>query len=335
MRRLIPFLVLFAACTKPSTSSSSALPPVPVAPKPIDAQGISGPYVHENLTVFLVHAPSTDERDYLTLDEGLTSKEVTISEKADAQVNQLVLENKSGRPLFLQEGDRLQGGKQDRIIGTSLVIPPKSGEVPVPSFCIESGRWAVSGAVNGKVFAPPANFSCASNSVRKSAKLDKDQGKVWRGVAREKVMAAESLTASNSNSSLNETMDSVEVRKACEGYEKALGRILEDRADAIGVVFAVNGRIEEAGVYPNRKLFARMYPRLLASYAMVAALEKPKEAVPAIASTDVAAFMKEGAEGRTEKIDGRNVLTIGEFEKKFACATAYEGRWVHRQWFRK
>src|SRR5260370_479335 len=80
------------------------------------ATRLSGPYTHESLTVFLLHGKDQDQRDYLTLDQGLDKKLVVVSEKKNERVNELVIENKSDRYLFLQEGDRLQGGKQDRII---------------------------------------------------------------------------------------------------------------------------------------------------------------------------------------------------------------------------
>src|SRR5262249_22635581 len=86
---------------------------------------VSGPYAHENLTVFLLHGKDQDDRDYLTLDQGLDKKLVVLSEKKQAQVGELQIENKSDRYLFLQEGDRLKGGQQDRIIITSLVVPPR------------------------------------------------------------------------------------------------------------------------------------------------------------------------------------------------------------------
>src|SRR3989442_81630 len=68
---------------------------------------ISGPYTHENMTVFLLLGKDQDDRDYLTLDQGLDKKLVAISEKKQAQVGELQIENKSNRYLFLQEGDRL------------------------------------------------------------------------------------------------------------------------------------------------------------------------------------------------------------------------------------
>jgi hypothetical protein len=42
---------------------------------------ISGPYSHGNLAVYLIHGPSDDDRDFLTLDEGLTAGGVIVREK--------------------------------------------------------------------------------------------------------------------------------------------------------------------------------------------------------------------------------------------------------------
>src|SRR5438094_7828266 len=65
---------------------------------------VTGPYAHENLTVFLIHADSQDARDFLTLDEGLRQELVKITEKDQERVGELYLDNQSDLPLYLQEG---------------------------------------------------------------------------------------------------------------------------------------------------------------------------------------------------------------------------------------
>jgi hypothetical protein len=325
MRRLSLFALLLASCAQ------SRPPAAPVAPLPPGPEGISGPYVHENLAVFLVHGKATDAREFLTLDDGLTSGLVKVSEKEEAEVNELAIENASEKPLFLQEGDRLQGGKQDRIIGTSLVVPPKSGRLPVPSFCVERDRWhGAAGQFGGTVAA-----GYADKGVRYEAKVAKDQGKVWEKVEGMKEKAAQTVEAPNTNSSLNETMDSEAAKKACAAYEQALARALEGREDAIGVAFVVSGRLEEAALYPNAALLRKVYPRLLSSYALAAALDRKAAPAGTVAAADVAAFMKDAASAKTETIDAKNVMLLTDYEKKVACETRYEGACVHRQWMRK
>src|SRR5262249_54472847 len=102
---------------------------------------LSGPVAHENVSVFLIHSSCQDERDFLTLGEGLQNGQVRITEKEQASVRSLEIDNQSDRPLYLQEGERLQGGQQDRTIASSMVVPAKSGVVNVPTFCIEQRRW--------------------------------------------------------------------------------------------------------------------------------------------------------------------------------------------------
>jgi len=307
-------------------------------PEPFDVKDvavrISGPYAHENLTIFLLRGKDQDDRNYLTLDQGLDKKLVAIGEKKQAEVGELQIENKSNRYLFLQEGDRLQGGQQDRIIVTSLVVPPRSGKRPVPSFCIEQARWQ-----GGVAFSSTSNKALADKGVRAAAKVTAGRGgqrAVWERVAQQKAVANIRLGSANTTSSLNEALDSPQVKKVCEACAKALNGLVEKHKDAIGVAIAVNGNIEEVDIYPNHRLLARLYPRLVQSYAVQAALEKKDKKKPAaLAADDVQKFMGGGKEKarRFERIDTDNRLRVRELTGRVVeCVTAYKGEPVHRQW---
>src|SRR5207245_7218815 len=119
------------------------------------AYQIRGPLTHEDLAVFLLCCDRQDQRDFLTLDEGLREGLVKITEQEQERVGALQIENLSDRPLYLQEGERLQGGKQDRTIISSLVVPPKSGKRSVPTFCVEASRWTE--GAKGKSFGFTVN----------------------------------------------------------------------------------------------------------------------------------------------------------------------------------
>ena len=45
----------------------------------------------------------------------------------------------------MQSGDIVKGGQQDRVLTVSLMLPPKSGRIPIASFCVEQGRWPARG----------------------------------------------------------------------------------------------------------------------------------------------------------------------------------------------
>src|SRR5947209_7347461 len=102
---------------------------------------ITGPFTHENLSLFLLcDADDFDDSRFIPLDEAMEQKCVIVHETGE--VGQLEVENLSELlDLYIQAGDVVKGGRQDRTLGVDFVLPAKSGRVPVPSFCVESGRW--------------------------------------------------------------------------------------------------------------------------------------------------------------------------------------------------
>jgi hypothetical protein len=120
------------------------------------------PISHGDLTIFpVVSAKSHDTSSFLTLDEGIRSGEVVVTEAGTisgmirrrrplpqsysrAEVNRLVLVNNSKRPLILLAGELFTGGKQDRVVGKDRLVPAESDPVDLSVFCVEPGRWIAS-----------------------------------------------------------------------------------------------------------------------------------------------------------------------------------------------
>src|SRR5687767_14143291 len=126
-----------------AVGAASAEPPPAAPPKaagPAVAR-VSGPFTHANLTVFLLHGPDIlAGQEFPTLQEAMEQKKAVMHETS--QVNELSVENLADdATLFLQAGDIVKGGKQDRAIAFDLLVPPKSGKLPIASFCVEAGRW--------------------------------------------------------------------------------------------------------------------------------------------------------------------------------------------------
>jgi len=293
---------------------------------------VTGPHSHQNLSVFLIHSPNQDDREFITLDQGLKEGWVKVSEKQHEQVGELQIENQSEYPLFLQEGDRLKGGKQDRIIIASLVVPPQSGQMPVPAFCIEQGRW--SEGVTGGNFNYTANAALAPKATRRAAKFVKSQEKVWESVRDQKRAAEFQMLARMSTSSLNETLDSPQVQKISDAFAQALQAVLEDHEDAVGVAIVINGKIEEVNIYPNHSLLKKLYPRLLESYALQATLEKDKaKEAKTVEPADIVKFMTEDKSKprRQQSINADNTASMVFDSKEEAATTYYKGGAVHRQ----
>jgi hypothetical protein len=196
------------------------------------------PIRHGSLTVFPVVAPrSYATGDFLTLDEGLRSGDVVVTEygnvrglmrrplpavqRQSAEVNRLVLINNSKRPLLLLAGEIVTGGKQDRVIGKDRIVPAESDPVDLSVFCVEPGRWVASsdhfgasgatygGAVGGPIHGAVAGTLMAQPSVRAKAMGDKDQNQVWAEVRKQQnSMAVEVAAAPAASQASNEEIQS-------------------------------------------------------------------------------------------------------------------------------
>ena len=94
---------------------------------------ISAPYTYKNLSIFLIHGKDESKKgNVLTLQEAMERKLLVVYETSD--VNQLEVENVSKElDVFIQSGDIVKGGKQDRILGVSIIVPARSGRAGLDS----------------------------------------------------------------------------------------------------------------------------------------------------------------------------------------------------------
>lgn len=255
---------------------------------------VHDPITYSNLALFPVTAASQhDASGYLTLDEGLRTGEVEVTELGaamirrrpggpppdQAQVNTLALLNHSKRPLILLAGEIVTGGKQDRVISKDRIVVP-GGELPLDVFCVEPGRWrGASQAFGQSLMAAP--------KVREKAAVAKNQQEVWQandqvrsGVADNLATgaaggrAAAELRASSSYAQLeNSEVFKRRIDDASgalqRDYERALRGALRGK-DVVGVVVAINGEVVWADVFADSGLFTRYWPKLLRSYVVEA-----------------------------------------------------------------
>jgi ARG/rhodanese/phosphatase superfamily protein len=215
-----------------------------------------------SLTVFpVVASKSYPTGEFLTLDEGLRSGEVVVTEygnirglvrrhntptiqRDSAQVNQLALINNSKRPLLLLAGEIVAGGKQDRVIGMDRIVPPESDPVDLNVFCVEPGRWVAtsnnfgtSGATYGSAAGGTAGGVAggtlmAQPSVRAKAMGDRNQSQVWAEVKKQQqsmsvevTEASPSPTAAsqiNSTSSYAVVMENKDVKQEVDKIAKPI-----------------------------------------------------------------------------------------------------------------
>src|SRR5205814_1034742 len=145
----------------------------------------------------------------------------------------------------------------------------------------------------------------------------------------QKDAAMKQSLAKNTTSSANELFDAPEVRKISDDYAGALASALKEHPDAVGVAIVVNGLIEEVNLYPNHALLAKLYPRLVQSYAVQATMLKDKDgAGKTLTAAEVAGFLKKGKEQSSQKrkLNESTEAVSRQFEdNKFECETTYNG----------
>lgn len=279
---------------------------------------LSGPYAHDNLTVYLVHGPETlAGASFLTLREALERGKAVVHETGS--VNQLAVENLSdGEELFVQSGDIVKGGRQDRTLPYDAVIAARSGRVPVDSFCVEQGRWQKRGDEEASYFSSSAS-ALSTSDLKRAAKApgESSQAEVWRTVARtqERLEAklGRSVKSGASASSLQLTLESPAVRDAVAPYLSRLGPAPDGRADVIGCVAAVNGKVLSADVYASAALFRKLWPKLLEGAAVEAFVEAdPGRRYDPVGEPAVRAFLAEaeGAVPSAEAVTERTYVQV-------------------------
>ncbi len=320
---------------------------------------VSGPISHDNLTVYFLHGPSAEGAVPLTLQEALAKDSVRVSETGD--VNELVIENLGSEDIFIQSGDIVKGGRQDRVLTTTLVLPPKSGKTPVAAFCVEQGRWAARGAENVAAFAfssdtiPSREAKLAMKAPRAApaeralpaGQGNRDdgasrQGEVWRSVSQTQTKLSANLAAAvaapASETSLQLSLENESLQKARAAYVSTLEEKGGAEGDIVGYVFAVNGKINGADLYPSNALFRKMWPKMLAAGVTEAIGERDGEKSAAPPVEKIAEFLAAAEKGGRHEEEIAKLMRIETRdapEALFVESKGRDGRWTHRNYVAK
>ena len=107
-----------------------------------DGYRLEGPFTQGNLSVFLVHGKDKIKgQTFITLQEALVQRKVIVRETRE--VNSLTIENISGEEVYVQSGDIVKGGAQDRMLVTDLILPPDQARSPSTLSALKTAAGAV------------------------------------------------------------------------------------------------------------------------------------------------------------------------------------------------
>ncbi|MEP7074993.1 MAG: DUF6569 family protein [Acidobacteriota bacterium] len=309
----------------------------------VNGYKVSAPYTYKNLSIFLIHGKDESNKgNILTLQEAMEKKLFVVYETSD--VNELEVENLSKEfEVFIQSGDIVKGGKQDRILAVSIIIPARSGRVSIQSFCVESGRWTKRGEEDTGKFTS-SNDRVVTKELKMAANGARSQQEVWSQVSEAQSRLSKnvggSVASGASSSSLQLSLENKKVVANVDEYISKLSGAINGQSDVIGYAFAVNGQINSADVYVSNALFKKLWGKMLKAAATEAVsqangvrLAEPvkAEAVKGFMDDSEKAKAKEQAVGSGAKLvtreDKDNVMFEARDEKSKAI--------VHKSYVKK
>jgi hypothetical protein len=190
------FLKLFGGAAL-SVPTKAFAQPIRILPdgdtvKPAPIAGQASPELHRTLgavvpgpattqgalsTIWLEAAEGRPPAQILTLDEARAASALTVTERAQASVPELIADNHGKSYVLLLAGEIPIGGKQNRVLREDLLLPPFSGPRNIGVYCVEQGRWNE----GRKDFE--SRSSVVQPSVRSEVIGKAPQSRIWSGVA--------------------------------------------------------------------------------------------------------------------------------------------------------
>ena len=202
---------------------------------------------------------------YRLLAAAIALGEVTVQEAAQAAVPALRLTNTGDLPVLILGGEEVVGGRQHRVVNTSLLAPARS-VFDLPVSCVEQGRWSQTTVTFGvgETAYPLLRGKMLEQVSSGYAQLRSpatDQAAIWAEVAaRQQSVGARSATGA--------------MRDAYAAREDDLARA-EERLHypddgPVGVLALIGGHAACADIFDQPETLRGCWPRLVRSYALEA-----------------------------------------------------------------
>lgn len=150
----------------------------------LDTAAVGLPITRLGVSFFPIYMHANELPEIATGD----STGCVIDEMDDATVPSLSVHNSGDKPALLVEGEHFLGGKQNRTINVTVLVP--AGEkLAIPVSCLERGRWGRSRSYRrSQTFTPARVRSLNQRQVHRSMQAAGsrrgDQHAVWQAVDR-------------------------------------------------------------------------------------------------------------------------------------------------------
>jgi len=239
---------------------------------------------HEHMAVapLIQREEEPEGLDYLVLREAFEADVLRVTECSESgTVPELAVRNTGKLPVLILDGEELAGAKQNRVVNTSVLIPPET-KLIVPVSCTEAGRWnyrsasfADSDLIMSSTIRAKKSRSVSEN-LNTSSSFRSNQGEVWSEIERE-------ADACGVRSPTGAMKDTYETHRAfMEEQTKRFG-LVEGQA---GCLVFLNGRPAGLELLSRPEKYALLHEKVLRSYA-ASILRRRHLATLRISQTDV------------------------------------------------
>lgn len=198
---------------------------------------------------------------YVTLSEALASGQATVSELPSAHVPELLVTNQGPSLVLGLDGDELLGGKQNRVLNSTVLLG--QGETRVPVSCVEQRRWRVTGRTDfrGGERLPHGlraiSHGHVAHSLRSHGGHASDQRAIWDQIAH----GHQRAHTTSSTGALHDWYQAQD--EVLRAYQEALPY----PAHALGLVVGIGGRLAACDVFDQAKTAEIYWPRLIRACA--------------------------------------------------------------------
>lgn len=225
---------------------------------------VGEPDVAGNLAVFPLFGPKPT-LDYLSFTQARGTGFSVGELEGGASVNDLLVQNLTGKAVLLFEGEEVLGAQQNRTFDVPVLVGA-GRKAKVPVSCMERGRW--DGSRHGESFDPAPQT--AGPKMRRAKSIDAremvavggearaNQAKVWARI--------EEASARFGSRSKTDAMHDV-----FESRRSQLGRMAEEirlREGQVGAIAAIDGRLHVLDYASRADAYASLHSPLVQGYAL-------------------------------------------------------------------
>ena len=250
---------------------------------------LGDPQHYRNMSVFPLLFSGKSKLEYSMLRKALNEEYIMITEISEnGSVPELKLFNMSESYILLLDGEELEGAKQNRVLNTTLLVPPKS-ELKVPVSCTEQGRWnRVSAAFqhSGKFLFRKARgnkMSSVHQSLKYGQGYQSNQSEVWNDISQ--------LQSIRSIHSPTSAMKDI--------YDKEKGN-LDDFLKAFplidgqcGIIVGLGGQVVGLEYLSSSESYLDVHRQLVESYTMDALVENLSGGNPELTIEETQRFLEQ------------------------------------------